>query len=85
MELRGDRSVPRERNLSHSHSSWRMQGTQLIQAESQASLAVRLWVRYFHKQEQDFRPKKGRNTEEGRTVRGLYFFQDFFGHAPFFF
>ena len=33
MEPRGDRSVPRERDLSHSHSHWRSQGTQLIQAE----------------------------------------------------
>lgn len=65
MDPRGERSVPRERDLSHSHSYWRMQGTQLIQAERPGGhLLSGSGSGTSTKQEQDFRPKKGR--EHGR-------------------
>ena len=65
MEPRGDRSVPRERDLSHSPSHWRSQGTQLIRAERPGGrLLSGSRSGTSTKQEQDFRPKKGQ--EHGR-------------------
>lgn len=86
MEPRGDRSVPRERNLSHSHSYWRMQGTQVIQAERPGRhLLSGSGSGTSTKQEQDFRPKTGR--EHGRRKdckRPFISFKIFFDTHLFF-
>ena len=88
MEPRGDRSVPRERDLSHSPSHWRSQGTQLIQAERPGGrLLSGSRSGTSTKQEQDFRPKKGQEHGRRKCKRPFVSFKIiiFFWRAPFFF
>lgn len=86
MEPRGDRSVPRERDLSHSHSHWRSQGTQLIQAERPGGrLLSGSRSGTSTKQEQDFWPKKGQEHGRRKYKRPFLSFNIFFfWRAPFF-
>ena len=85
MELRGDRSVPREETYP-SYSHWRTQGTQLIQAERPGGRSLSgSRSGTSTKQERDFGPKKGQ--EHGRRKdgkRSFIFFKIFFDMHHFF-
>ena len=64
MELRGDRSVPRERDLSQLQSLADAGDTVNSGRKAKWSLAVRLQVRYFHKTGTRFSTKERTGTRK---------------------